>query len=211
MWNYSPASSQFVNTRDFTTHTQPVNTLKAMWDGRVASGGDDKKIYIWDYSTGSASVTLTALYAVYALDQLSSKYIVAGYAWDYVQVWDITSSSVFRTVYAHNQIRALVTVSSTKFIACNQDGFSIVFDWVNSNSSSDWIQSGGSNSITDIAVTVDRYLVSVSSNIKTMSVFLPSSTWGLSGASTKCSTTTFQNNLVSVMALSANTYSRLII
>ena len=71
-----------------TGHSNSVNSVIQLSDGKVCSGSDDKTVKVWDLTTGRCVMTLTGHSAsVTSVIQLSDGKVCSGSDDNTVKIW----------------------------------------------------------------------------------------------------------------------------
>ena len=87
--------------RTLKGHTEHVNCVAVLGDGRVVSGGEDKTIRVWNIETGESLKTLKNDKWVYAVAETEDGKIVSGDGGGKVKVWDIEKEDCVATFEGH--------------------------------------------------------------------------------------------------------------
>ncbi len=83
-------------------HTERVNALAVLPDGRVVSGSRDEAVRLWDVRTGRAVATLHGHQdSVLALAALPDGRVVSGSADKTLRVWDVQTGRALATLRGH--------------------------------------------------------------------------------------------------------------
>lgn len=180
--------------RDFTSHTSDVNVVIALSNGRIASGGNDNGVRVWDYESGSVTQNYAAGYGVRALAQIASNLLAIGGNNNNLKIWCFTNNTEIRTINAFNNVYSLVAVTPTD-IAFGSSGYkTYVMNWVTGAYS----YFPTSNDVIDTAVTDAMCVISIvtaSPLIKVRNI----TALNISAGQDVCNRT-FSYNLTSVVA-----------
>ena len=94
--------------RTLKGHTEIVDCVAVLGDGRVVSGGNDKTIRVWNIETGESLKTLKNDKWVYAVAETEDGKIVSGDYGGKVKVWDIEKETCVATFEGHtNAVRSV--------------------------------------------------------------------------------------------------------
>ena len=91
--------------RTLRGHTDCINTMIQLNDGRIVSGSDDKTLRIWDSTTGNLLQTLQGHNGVIPLltvIQLNDRRIISGSDYDTLPIWNSTTGNLEQTLRGHD-------------------------------------------------------------------------------------------------------------
>lgn len=117
----------FNNLKILTQHSDIVNTLIVLKDGRLASCSNDKTIKVYNQITYHCDITIKGhKYAIYYITQLFNTKLVSCSADKSIKIWVIFEFS-YQCEYtidnAHdNVIMKVIQLSNNKIASCSYDG-----------------------------------------------------------------------------------------
>lgn len=113
------------NNQVLIGHTDWINALVVLPDGRLASGSNDTTIRIWDLATGTSQVLTGHTDWVTTLTVLNDGRLVSGSVDRTIRLWDLSSdaSSPTQVLAGHTKwITALAVLSDGSLASGSEDG-----------------------------------------------------------------------------------------
>ena len=160
-----------------SAHTNRITYLKALTNGRMASGAEDSYIKIWNTATWSLITTYKEhaepISSIYQIDDDTLASCSGSSANGYFNIWSISTATGSRRVYLTYWCRSLQLLSNGLMATGN--GYGQLQFWDYTSSSYDvpvkTIQdSTTSNTIFDIALIDSQYLATASTD-KTIKIW----------------------------------------
>ena len=113
---------------EFRGHNGGIETVRALLDGRLATGGEGQTIRIWDTNTGAQTMVLPAdgkeghTNAVMCLASLNKEHLASGSSDNTVRIWNLTTKETAQVLPHPGVVSALALVKDGSFAAaCNND------------------------------------------------------------------------------------------
>lgn len=112
--------------RNISFHEDQLTCLAVLPNNRLASGACDKKIKIWNLTTGKCERELTGhTYAIFSLCALPGNLLASGSEDNTIRIWDPTKRSgkeCIKTLIGHNDyVDSLIALSNNKIASISHD------------------------------------------------------------------------------------------
>lgn len=183
----------------FSSHNDDLYSVITLSTGRIASGGNDNRVRVWDYKTGSVTQNYDTGFDIRTMAQISSNLLAVGGSNNNIKIWCFTNNTEIKTINVFSNCQAIVAFTSTKITVGTNDEKTYIFDWV---SGAYTVYQTNGDDVVGTAITSSKLVVSVgdgSSSSKVRNV----TGLDISAGSDVC-TRSYSNTARSVVAQSPN-------
>ena len=105
-----------------TEHKGKINVLIKLKDGRIASGGQDKTIKVWDINSNQSLVTLEGHKSmVWCLNEIENNKLISGGSDKRALVWDLNKKELDFELYNDKEITVVLPLHNGKILLCSDN------------------------------------------------------------------------------------------
>jgi WD40 repeat protein len=105
-----------------TEHKGRINVLIKLKDGRLASGGQDKLIKVWDINSKESLMTLEGHKSmVWALNEVSGNKLISGGSDKRALIWDLNEKKLDFELYNDKEITVVLQLKTGKVLVCSEN------------------------------------------------------------------------------------------
>ena len=103
-------------------HKGRINVLIKLKDGRLASGGQDKLIKVWDINSKESLMTLEGHKSmVWALNEVSGNKLISGGSDKRALIWDLNEKKLDFELYNDKEITVVLQLKTGKVLVCSEN------------------------------------------------------------------------------------------
>ena len=105
-----------------TEHKGRINVLIKMNDGRIASGGQDKTIKVWNIDSKESVMTLEGHTSmIWALNEISGNKLISGGSDKRALIWDLNQKKLDFELYKDKEISSVLQLKNGKVLVCSEN------------------------------------------------------------------------------------------
>ena len=109
-------------------HKGRINVLIRLKDGKIASGGQDKLIKVWDINSKESLMTLEGHTSmIWALNEVAGNKLISGGSDKRALIWDMNEKKLDFELYKDKEISVAIQLKTGKVLLCSSDKL-ILFD-----------------------------------------------------------------------------------
>ena len=103
-------------------HKGRINVLIKLKDGRLASGGQDKLIKVWDINSKESLMTLEGHKSmIWALNEVSGNKLISGGSDKRALIWDLNEKKLDFELYNDKEITVVLQLKTGKVLVCSEN------------------------------------------------------------------------------------------
>ena len=103
-------------------HIGRINVLIKLKDGRIASGGQDKKIKIWNIDSKESLMTLEGHTSmIWSLGEINENKLISGSSDKRALIWDLKEKKLDFELYKDKEISAVLQLKNGKVLVCSEN------------------------------------------------------------------------------------------
>ena len=103
-------------------HKGRINVLIKLKDGRLASGGQDKLIKIWDINKKESLMTLEGHKSmIWALNEIKGNKLISGGSDKRALIWDLNEKKLDFELYNDKEITVVLQLKNGKVLVCSEN------------------------------------------------------------------------------------------
>ena len=103
-------------------HKGRINVLIKLKDGRLASGGQDKLIKVWDINKNESLMTLEGHKSmIWALNEVNGNKLISGGSDKRALIWDLNEKKLDFELYNDREITVVLQLKSEKVLVCSEN------------------------------------------------------------------------------------------
>lgn len=103
-------------------HKGRINVLIRLKDGKIASGGQDKLIKVWDINSKESLMTLEGHTSmIWALNEVAGNKLISGGSDKRALIWDMNEKKLDFELYKDKEISAVLQLKNGKVLVCSEN------------------------------------------------------------------------------------------
>ena len=103
-------------------HKGRINVLIKLKDGRLASGGQDKLIKVWDINSKESLMTLEGHTSmIWALNEVAGNKLISGGSDKRALIWDMNEKKLDFELYKDKEITVVLQLKTGKVLICSEN------------------------------------------------------------------------------------------
>ena len=103
-------------------HKGRINVLIRLKDGKIASGGQDKLIKVWDINSKESLMTLEGHTSmIWALNEVSGNKLISGGSDKRALIWDMNEKKLDFELYKDKEITVVLQLKTGKVLICSEN------------------------------------------------------------------------------------------
>ena len=103
-------------------HKGRINVLIRLKDGKIASGGQDKLIKVWDINSKESLMTLEGHTSmIWALNEVAGNKLISGGSDKRVLIWDMNEKKLDFELYKDKEITVVLQLKTGKVLICSEN------------------------------------------------------------------------------------------
>ena len=103
-------------------HKGRINVLIKMNDGRIASGGQDKTIKVWNIDSKESVMTLEGHTSmIWTLNEISGNKLISGGSDKRALIWDLNQKKLDFELYKDKEISSVLQLKNGKVLVCSEN------------------------------------------------------------------------------------------
>lgn len=103
-------------------HIGRINVLIKLKDGRIASGGQDKKIKIWNIDSKESLMTLEGHTSmIWSLGEINGNKLISGSSDKRALIWDLNEKKLDFELYKDKEISVVLQLKNGKVLVCSEN------------------------------------------------------------------------------------------
>ena len=103
-------------------HKGRINVLIRLKDGKIASGGQDKLIKVWDINSKESLMTLEGHTSmIWALNEVAGNKLISGGSDKRALIWDMNEKKLDFELYKDKEITVVLQLKTGKVLICSEN------------------------------------------------------------------------------------------
>ena len=103
-------------------HKGRINVLIKLKDGKIASGGQDKTIKVWDINSKESLMTLEGHKSmIWALNEVTGNKLISGGSDKRALIWDMNEKKLDFELYNDKEITVVLQLKTGKILLCSEN------------------------------------------------------------------------------------------
>ena len=103
-------------------HKGRINVLIRLKDGKIASGGQDKLIKVWDINSKESLMTLEGHTSmIWALNEVTGNKLISGGSDKRALIWDMNEKKLDFELYKDKEITVVLQLKTGKVLICSEN------------------------------------------------------------------------------------------
>ena len=103
-------------------HKGRINVLIRLKDGKIASGGQDKLIKVWDINSKESLMTLEGHTSmIWALNEVAGNKLISGGSDKRALIWDMNKKKLDFELYKDKEITVVLQLKTGKVLICSEN------------------------------------------------------------------------------------------
>ena len=103
-------------------HKGRINVLIRLKDGKIASGGQDKLIKVWDINSKESLMTLEGHTSmIWALNEVAGNKLISGGSDKRALIWDMNEKKLDFELYKDQEITVVLQLKTGKVLICSEN------------------------------------------------------------------------------------------
>jgi len=103
-------------------HKGRINVLIRLKDGKIASGGQDKLIKVWDINSKESLMTLEGHTSmIWALNEVAGNKLISGGSDKRALIWDMNEKKLDFELYKDKEITIVLQLKTGKVLICSEN------------------------------------------------------------------------------------------